>query len=114
MLFRSGLALAACEKCVQVVYENNQRPEEKRYQPWLDRVIAQANAAYAELERAAARASPWLQGETLNASDVVVAVTWRFGQYYNAKHIPEATYPALAAHSARAEALPEFAAIPLD
>src|SRR5881628_794201 len=41
-----GLALAACEKCVQVVYENNQRPEEKRHQPWLDRVISQAEAAF--------------------------------------------------------------------
>ena len=109
-----GLALAACEKCVQVVYENNQRPAEKRHQPWLDRVIAQASAAYAELERAAAGASPWLQGETLNASDVVVAVTWRFGQYYNAKHISEALYPALVGHSRRAEALPEFVSTPLD
>ena len=109
-----GLALAACEKCVQVVYENNQRPAEKRHQPWLDRVIAQASAAYAELERAAAGASPWLQSAALNASDVVVAVTWRFGQYYNAKHISAALHPALVAHSRRAEALPEFLSTPLD
>jgi glutathione S-transferase len=110
-----GLALAACEKCVQIVYEFNQRPEEKRHAPWLDRVMAQANAAYAELERTAgARSTAWLQGDTLNASDVVVAITWRFGQYYNAKYVPEALYPALVAHSQRAEALPEFASTPLD
>ena len=33
-----GLALAACEKTVQIVYEHRLRPEEKRHQPWLDRV----------------------------------------------------------------------------
>jgi glutathione S-transferase len=109
-----GLALAACEKCVQVVYENNQRPEEKRHQPWLDRVILQAEAAFGELERAAAGTSSWLQGDKINASDVMVAITWRFGQHYNARHFPGALYPALAAHSARAEALPEFASTPLD
>jgi glutathione S-transferase len=109
-----GLALAACEKCVQVVYEHNQRPEEKRHGPWLERLTSQANAAFAELERAAANAAPWLQGVTLNASDVVVACTWRFGQFYTAKQIPAALYTALAAQSARAEALPEFVSTPLD
>jgi glutathione S-transferase len=108
-----GLALAACEKCVQVVYENGQRPEEKRHQPWLDRVTTQANAAFAELERAAAGARQWLQGETPNASDVMVAVAWRFAQFRVAKDVPEALFPALAAHSRRAEALPEFLSTPL-
>ena len=109
-----GLALAACEKGVQVVYENQQRPEDKRHAPWLDRVVGQANAAFAELERAAARAKPWLQGETLNASDVMVACAWRFNQFYNAALVPAPLYPALVAHSARAEALPEFTGTPLD
>jgi|SRR5687767_1863577 len=109
-----GLALAACEKCVQVVYEHNQRPEEKRHEPWLERVIGQANAAFKELEMAAERASPWLQGETLNASDVMVAVAWRFGQHYCAKSVGEAFYPALVAHSERAEMLPEFIATQFD
>jgi glutathione S-transferase len=110
-----GLALAACEKCVQIVYELNQRPEEKRHAPWLERVTAQANAAFAELERtASSRSTAWLQGDTVNASDVMVAVAWRFGQYYNAKQVPEALYPALAAHSQRAEMLSEFVSTPLD
>ena len=78
-----GLAMAACEKMVQIVYEHNQRPEDKRHAPWLARVTGQANAAFAELERAAEKASPWLQGERLDAADVMVACAWRFGQYYN-------------------------------
>ena len=109
-----GLALAACEKGVQVVYEQNQRPEEKRHMPWLDRVVGQANAAFLELERAAADARPWLQGDKLNASDVMVACAWRFNQFYNASLIGAAMYPALVAHSTRAEALPEFIGTPLD
>ena len=110
----SGLALAACEKCVQIVYEKEQRPEEKRHLPWLERVTAQANAALRELERAAAGGNPWLQGERLNASDVVLACTWRFSQHYDALEVPAAHYPAIVHHSQRAEALAEFASTPLD
>lgn len=110
----TGLALAACEKCVQLVYEKEQRPADKRHGPWLDRVAGQANAAFAELEKAAAGAKPWLQGKRFNAADVVVACAWRFGQYRDADEIPAASYPALAAYSARAEALPELASTPLD
>ena len=110
----AGLALAACEKCVQIVYEKEQRPADKRHGPWLDRVSGQANAAFGELEKSAARAKPWLQGERFNAADVVVACAWRFGQYRDPDEIPAASYPALAAYSARAEALPELASTPLD
>jgi glutathione S-transferase len=33
-----GLALAACDKGVQIVYERNVRPAEKLHQPWVERV----------------------------------------------------------------------------
>ena len=110
-----GLAMAACEKGVQMVYEKEQRPADKRHLPWMERVIGQANAAYGELERtAAARGEGWLQGAEPNAADIAVACAWRFGQYYNAVEVPAAGYPALVRHSRRAEALPEFASTPLD
>lgn len=41
-----GLALAACEKSVQIVYEHNLRPAEKLHAPWLDRISGQLLAAY--------------------------------------------------------------------
>ena len=110
----AGLALAACEKCVQIVYEKEQRPAEKRHLPWLERVTAQANAALQALEGTVAAARPWLGGDRLDASDVLVACTWRFSQYYDAVEVPAARYPALVAYSGRAEALPEFASTPLD
>jgi glutathione S-transferase len=109
-----GLAMAACEKCVQIHYEKDRRPPEKIHAPWLERVIGQANTAFAELEPAVARARPWLQGARFNAADVVTACAWRFGQYYVAKEVPAGRYPALVAYSQRAEALPEFVSTPLD
>jgi glutathione S-transferase len=109
-----GLAMAANEKNVGLVYEKEQRPPEKFHQGWFDRSVGQAHAALGELEKAAAEARPWLQGESLDAADVAVAVAWRFCQHYNAKEIEASRYPALVAYSARAEALPEFAAVPLD
>ena len=52
----TGLALAACEKTVQIVYERNLRPAEKQHQPWLDRVQGQLAAACAALEQELAAA----------------------------------------------------------
>ena len=95
----TGLALAACEKCVQIVYEKTQRPEDKRHGPWLER----------DLEKA----EPWLQGAKVTAADVAVACTWRFAQHATADEVLAAKYPRLARHSERAEALPEFASTPL-
>src|SRR5258708_10050867 len=109
-----GLALAAADKCVQIVYEREQRPASKLHEPWFDRVVGQANAAFAELEPAAARAKAWLQGARLNSADVAVACAWRFGQFYNAIEVPASRYPALVAYSQRAETLSEFASTPLD
>jgi glutathione S-transferase len=109
----TGLALAGCEKCVQIVYEKL-RPEDKRHGPWLERVIGQANAAFTELEREMQKAGPWLQGGKLTAADVVVECAWRFAQHSVADEVLSAKYPRLSQHCQRAEALPEFASTPLD
>jgi len=110
----TGLALAACDKCVSLVYEHEQRPAEKRHEPWRERVLGQALAAFAALEDAAGHASPWLQGPGPNAADIITAVAWRFGQYYNADLIPAWKYTALVRFSAQAEELEAFASTPLD
>ena len=109
-----GIALAATVKAVQILYERDNRPADKQYAPWLARVTAQANAGFALLEQCAARAKPWMQGERFNAADVAAACAWRFAQHADPREIPAASYPALVAYSARAEALPEFASTPLD
>jgi len=110
----NGLALAAAEKCVQMIYEHQQRPPEKRHEPWLQRVESQANAGFVELEKAM-QPGRWLQGDRMGAADVVTACVWRFAQFYvKETGVKAARYPKLAAHSALAEALPEFTSTPLD
>ena len=109
-----GLALAATEKCVQILYERDNRPEEKRHAPWLARVTEQANAGFAALEPDAAKARPWVMGERFNAADVALACAWRFSQYYDSREVDASRYPALVAYSARAESLPELSSTPLD
>ena len=110
----TGLALAACEKCVQIFYEKTLRPEEKRHGPWLERVIGQANAAFVELERDMQGAKPWMRGAKLTAADVAVECAWRFAQHATPDEVLSAKYPRLVQHCMRAEELPEFASTPLD
>jgi glutathione S-transferase len=109
-----GFALTAVDKGVALVYENEQRPADKRHAPWMARCLDQIHAAFTHLEEAAAQANPWLQGTKLTSADVMVACAWRFNQHYNAAEVQAARYPALTAFSARAEALPEFVEVPLD
>lgn len=109
-----GIALSACDKTVQVVYEKELRPPEKLHQPWLDRLQLQIDAAYSMLESAVLKAQPWLLGGELSQADVSVAVAWRFTQYTIADLVRAERYPALSAFSARAESLPEFVSTPLD
>jgi hypothetical protein len=101
-----GLALAACEKSVSIIYERNQRPAEKQHQPWLDRVRGQLLSAYGALE---GEASPdWFTGEDLMQPQITAAVAWRFTQHVAAELVPAAEFPRLAVLSARAEQLPAF------
>jgi glutathione S-transferase len=107
-----GLALAACEKTMQIVYETELRPAEKVHQPWLDRIDGQLHTAYRLLETEVGTGETWLVGERPLQADITVAVGWRFTQLMLADRIAPAAYPALARFSARAESLPEFVATP--
>ncbi len=109
-----GIALVACEKAVQRFYELTLRPADKQHAPWIDRVTQQMTAAFDELEKIVAGALPWLHGEQLMQDDICVAIAWRFTQFVMPDVVSVAHFPALAAFSARAEALPEFRATPLD
>jgi len=107
-----GLALAATEKSVQLVYERGLRPAEKLHQPWIDRVRGQLLAAYEGLEAALAEAPLPAPGEALGQAGVTVAVAWHFTQQMVAADLPAGRFPRLAAFSAAAEGLPAFRAAP--
>jgi len=107
-----GLALAACEKAVQIVYERSLRPVEKQHEPWLARVRGQLGAAFAALEAEIARAPLAANSATMMQAGVTAAVVWEFAQAMVPERVPVLAHPALAAHSVAAEALPEFRALP--
>ena len=109
-----GLALAACEKTVQLVYEFNLRPTEKQHQPWIDRVREQLALAYDLLEAEIGSGEAWLFGERPLQADITAAVAWRFTRHIGVEVTGVGDLPALATFSARAEALPQFLAAPLD
>jgi glutathione S-transferase len=107
-----GLALAACDKAVQIVYEGMVRPVEKVHQPWLTRVTSQMLAALDALEAEQKRSPLDASGAAMPPAGVMIAVTWHFIQQMLPEVADAANYPALAAYSRLAEALPEFAAAP--
>jgi glutathione S-transferase len=108
----TGLALAACEKSGQIIYERGLRPAEKVHQPWVDRVTMQLRGAYDALEHELSRQPLAVTSSTLRQAGVAVAVAWHFTQQVLPAVIAAKDCPRLAAFSAAAEALPEFRAAP--
>ncbi|WP_459203767.1 glutathione S-transferase [Ralstonia pseudosolanacearum] len=109
-----GLALAACEKAVQIVYECNLRPVEKRHAPWIERVQGQLSAAVGALEAALGDAPVPADQRALFQSDLTVAVAWGFIQLMVSDRVPAADYPRLAAFSTAAERLDVFRETPIE
>lgn len=106
-----GLALAACEKGVQSVYECQLRPADKQHAPWLDRVHTQLRAALGELEREVrARPDAFSQGHSQAA--ITAAVSWGFLNEVLPAIAQAQAHPALAALSARLEACEPFLRFP--
>jgi len=106
-----GLALAACEKSVQIVYERDLRPSDFQYGPWLERIGGQLRAAYAGLENEI-RQHPSVFAADRRQACITAAVAWQFTQSMLADKVPAADHPALAALSERLEATAEFLKYP--
>ena len=109
-----GLALAACEKAIQIVYERTLRPAEKQHEPWVTRVQLQLVAAVGALEGELGNNRPSSDERGINQAGVTTAVAWRFIQMMLPNVIAASDYPVLAAYSAEAERLPAFKASPPD
>jgi glutathione S-transferase len=106
-----GLALAACDKSVQIVYERNLRPKSAQYEPWMERVRGQMLAAYAGLEAEVASHAQTFAVPRSQAS-ITTAVVWQFTQSMLAALVPAAEHPAIAALATRMEATPQFIKYP--
>lgn len=107
-----GLALAACEKSVQIVYERNLRPAEKLHQPWVSRVTGQLLAAYNALESELVRKPLPIIDTPINQAGVTAAVAWHFTQMMLPEIVSASDFPAMRQFSDKAEKLPEFVSAP--
>lgn len=107
-----GLALAACDKSVQIIYERTLRPAEKQHQPWVDRVTGQLLTAYRALEDELSREPLAVTRSSINQAGITTAVAWYFTQATLPELVSASGFPALRELSSRAELLPEFAAAP--
>ncbi|MEO8122772.1 MAG: glutathione S-transferase [Burkholderiales bacterium] len=107
-----GLALAACEKSVQIYYERITRPADKAHVPWVQRITAQLLASCSELEAQIVRHPLAADSASIDQAGVTTAIVWHFTQQVLPEVVPGANYPSLQAFSARAEDLPEFIAAP--
>ncbi len=104
-----ALATGLADKAVSLFYEGRLHAEPSAV--WVTRCRTQMADTLDRLERErAAVTTPWWFGEALTHADIAVACVLRFvGESHPAFWDP-ARWPALAAHAARAEALPVFAA----
>jgi glutathione S-transferase len=97
-----GLAMAACEKCAQYLYEQNLRPKQFQFEPWLERVAGQFQAAFAALEQETGAQARLFARDRSHAS-IAAAIAWSFAQSMLPAMLPAARHPALAALSGRME-----------
>lgn len=74
-----SLAMAACEKAVQCVYELHLRPMAAQYEPWLERVKGQLIAALSLLEIEVANRQKDFE-RAVNQECITIAVVWQFIQ----------------------------------
>lgn len=105
-----GLGLAASEKAVQVYYERELRPPEKRHAPWLERVTGQLHAAFGALESTLAAHPLAATAADLDQAGITAAVAWTFTQGTIPGVVPPDRHPGLAAYTASVETLPAFRA----
>lgn len=108
-----GLALAACEKSVQIYYERNLRPTEIQHAPWVERVEGQLAAAYDMLEQELVK-QPLATDGTLDQAGITVAVAWSFTNLVVPDQVQGKSLPSISAFTAYAEGLEAFVSTPME
>ena len=103
----AALATGLGDKIVSLFYER--RLHDKVSDLWVERCRKQIETVIAVLEEdRAARPGTWWFGDRLGHADIAVAVMMRFLEDAHPGLIPLASFPALAGHAAKMEALPVF------
>ncbi|WP_437280300.1 glutathione S-transferase family protein [Sorangium sp. So ce375] len=107
-----ALATGLADKAVSLLYEHVLRTGDRQSPVWVERCTAQIGETLdlLERERAARRGDGWWLGAFSHA-DIAVGCALRFVGEAHPALVDAARRPALAAHAARCEALPVFAAV---
>lgn len=107
-----ALAIGACEKGRDQLYERVFRPSEKWHAPWIDRCRAQMQGALEVLDRriAVRRGASWLIGDHMTRADVMVTCIATLLSESVEPGLRQGRYPALESYVESREALPEFRA----
>lgn len=108
-----GLALAACEKSVQLYYERNLRPAEIQFEPWVERVEGQLTAAYSALEREL-ELHPLKVDGSIDQAGITLAVAWSFTNLVVPDQVDARQFPQISAFTAYAEGLDAFMSTPIE
>lgn len=109
-----GIALICCEKTVQVVYECQIRPADKRHEPWLLRLEQQLMEAYRQLNLMADRHHSLFDSQKLTHASVASAVAWYFTRHMRPEQLGSDDFPRLRDWSASCEQTPAFQRFPYD
>jgi len=107
-----GLALVACEKGAQIIYERDLRPPEKIHAPWIERVTSQLIAAFSALGKEIPGRPHPLKSSNITQPYLTTAVAWYFIQRMLPGIVDPGRFPALVELSEEAEALAQFRAAP--
>jgi glutathione S-transferase len=102
-----ALATGLADKAVSLLYERVLRKDHSKI--WVERCEAQIGAVLDVLEKErTAVTTPYWFGDRIGHADIAVACVLRFTSEAHPQLFDAARYPALAAHAASCEALPEF------
>jgi glutathione S-transferase len=106
-----SLAMAACEKAVQCVYELHLRPMAAQYEPWLERVKGPLIAALSLLEIEVANRQKDFE-RAVNQECITIAVVWQFIQSMLPDVVEKNDYIKVMTLSARMELTGSFIKYP--
>lgn len=109
-----GLALVACEKAVQVIYEYNLRPGGKAREPWVGHVHNQLLATMETLGAEWRDAPLPVEENELTQTGVTVTMAWASIQSMVVDCVPVTDHPCLVAYSVAAEQPSAFRELPVD
>ena len=107
-----GFAVGAMDKAVTLIYERRVKAQHSGADAWVARCTRQLSETFEWLERErAARSGTYLVGTSMSHADIALTCLFTLVREALPDLLDENSLPALRAHAAHFEALPEFETI---